>query len=194
MKSMIGQMKNLVLAVVLGLIVLPVGPGTVTAQEAAEQAAEEAPGQSSSLPPVRPSEMPLLPPRPQPQPLRPAPEWHDLDDDALLPGQRLTRVRIAVLNATGKERGAYRVALMLDAARRRPLENRMGLMIDLVNISSSEGYSRADTVVFYKPGFLRPALILAQAIPGQTLVEAMRPESMTRTGVDVEVLINRALP
>jgi hypothetical protein len=41
---------------------------------------------------------------------------------------------------------------------------------------------------------LRPALILAQAIPGQTRVESMRTERTPRAGVDVEVVVNRALP
>jgi hypothetical protein len=166
------------------------------AQEESTDAAVPPESEAQAEPPrgIRPAEMPPLPKPPPPLPLKAAPRWEDIEDEENIPGQPVTRVRIAVLNATGRERGANQVALLLDTVRRRPLENRIGMMIEVVNISAGAGTFGTDTVVYYRPGFLRPALILAQAIPGQTRVESMRTERTPRAGVDVEVVVNRALP
>jgi hypothetical protein len=105
-----------------------------------------------------------------------------------------TRVRIAVVNATGKPDGAAKVAVLLSEYRRRPLEDKLGLKIDLVNISTGYDRTQAPAVVYYRPGFLRAALLLAQAIPGDTMVSAMRPQALKRAGMDVEVVVGEALP
>ena len=106
----------------------------------------------------------------------------------------LTRVRIAILNATGNPAGAAKVAVLLGDYRRRPLEDKMGLKIELVNLSTSYQKTQAPAVVYYRQGFLRAALILARAIPGDTMVSAMRPEALKRAGVDVEVVVGEELP
>jgi hypothetical protein len=106
----------------------------------------------------------------------------------------LTRVRIAIVNATGKPAGAAKVAVLLSDYRRRPLEDKMGLKIELVNLSTGYERTQAPAMVYYRPGFLRPALLLAQVVPGDTIVAAMRPAALKRAGVDVEVVVGEELP
>jgi hypothetical protein len=122
------------------------------------------------------------------------PSKEDLTEALLYEREPLTRVRIAILNATGKPTGAAKVAVLLGDYRRRPLEDKMGLKIELVNISTSYQKTQAPAVVYYRPGFLRAALILARGIPGDTIVAAMRPEALKRAGVDVEVVVGEELP
>jgi len=105
-----------------------------------------------------------------------------------------TRVRLAIVNATGQANGAAKVAVLLSEYRRRPLEEKMGLKIDVVNISTGYERTQAPAVVYYRPGFLRAAMLLAQAIPGDTMVSAMRPQALKRAGMDVEVVVGEPLP
>jgi hypothetical protein len=105
-----------------------------------------------------------------------------------------TRVRIAIVNATGHPNGAAKVAVLLGEYQRRPLEDKMGLKIELVNLSTGYDRTKTPAVVYYRPGYLRAALLLAQAIPGDTMVAAMRPQALKRAGLDVEVVVGEALP
>jgi len=106
----------------------------------------------------------------------------------------LTRVRVAILNATGKPGGANKVALLLSEVKRRALENQIGLQIEVVNLSTAEGVPRGQSVLYYRPVFLRAALAMARAIPSEVLVRPMRPDGLKRAGVDVEIVMNEDLP
>jgi hypothetical protein len=116
------------------------------------------------------------------------------EESVLFEHEPPTRVRISILNATGAPDGAAKVAVLLGDYRRRHLEDKMGLKIELVNISTGDGRIPAPVAVYYRPGFLRAALLLARAIPGDTVVSAMRPQALKRAGVDVEVVVGQALP
>jgi hypothetical protein len=105
-----------------------------------------------------------------------------------------TRVRVAILNATGKAGGANKVALLLGEIMRQSLEDQIGLQIEVVNLSTADPVLPRQSVVYYRPAFLRAALALAKAIPGEQLVQPMRPAGMKRVGVDVEIRVNEALP
>lgn len=105
-----------------------------------------------------------------------------------------TRVRVAVLNATGKPGGANKVALMLGEYRRRNLEDRIGLRLEMVNVSKADIASVGGTVIYYRAEFLRAALIMAEEIPGDQVVAPMRPADLKRAGVDVEIVVGAEMP
>jgi LytR cell envelope-related transcriptional attenuator len=119
-------------------------------------------------------------------------EGRDLDN--LLGTEPPTRVRVAILNATGKTGGANKVAVLLGEYQRQVLEDQIGLQIEVVNLSNAENVRPGQSVIFYRPEFLRAALAMAKAIPGDQFVEPMRPAGLKRAGVDVEIVVGKELP
>jgi hypothetical protein len=169
---------------------IPMAPGAAMAPAAAPastggDALPTAPGPGAAVGPTAPGATAAA---------AGAPSKEELNETLLYEREPLSRVRIAILNATGKPAGAAKVAVLLGDYRRRPLEDKLGLKIELVNISSSDQKPQTPAVVYYRQGFLRAALILARAIPGDTMVAAMRPEALKRAGVDVEVVVGEELP
>ena len=106
---------------------------------------------------------------------------------------RPTMVRTAVVNASGVAGRGAQVAVLLQEVRRLGLERRMGMRLEVVNASNSSR-EQAQSVIFYRPGYLRAALALAEALPGDQAVERMKSEDMKRTGFDVEIWLGRDLP
>jgi hypothetical protein len=68
------------------------------------------------------------------------------------------------------------------------------MQLDVVNVSSAESVRPGQSIVFYRPEFLRAALAMAKAIPGSQYVEPMRPAGLKRAGVDVEIVVGKELP
>jgi hypothetical protein len=105
---------------------------------------------------------------------------------------RPTLVRIAVLNAlTGR---ANQVAALLMDVRRLALEQQMGMRLEVMNVSNAPGRELAQSVIYYRPGFLRAALVLAETLPGDQALAPMRAEQLQRMGIDVEIWLGRELP
>jgi len=151
---------------------------SVKSEGAQKQAANPATGKGA---PARPAA--------QATPAEPAEEA-----DSVLGPEPATHVRVEILNATGKPGGANKVALLLAEYARRNLEDRIGMQIEVVNVSSAESERPGQSIVFYRPEFLRAALAMAKAIPGEQFVEPMRPAGMKRAGVDVEIVVGKELP
>jgi hypothetical protein len=122
------------------------------------------------------------------------PSQAEINEELIYEREPLTRVRIAIINASGQPNGAAKVAVLLNDYKRRPLEDKMGLQIEVVNISTGYERTQAPAVLYYRPGYLKAAMVLARAIPGDTMVSAMRPQALKRAGVDVEVVVGSALP
>jgi hypothetical protein len=116
------------------------------------------------------------------------------EEDALYRLEPLSRVRVAVLNASGQPRESQKMAGLLGDYRRRALEDKLGLKIELVNIAVADTPVRAPVTLYYRPGFLRAALLMAQAIPGNNVVAPMRPENLKRAGIDVEIVVGTEQP
>ena len=122
------------------------------------------------------------------------PTQAEINEQLIYEREPATRVRIAIINASGQPNGAAKVAVLLNDYKRRPLEDKMGLQIEVVNISTGYERTQAPAVLYYRPGYLKAAMVLARAIPGDTMVSAMRPQALKRAGVDVEVVVGEALP
>ena len=158
------------------------------APQPASESASAAPANPSGAHPAAPADRPAAQAAVQPAP--PA----AVDDLERLLGEPPTRVRVAILNATGKPGGANKIAVLLSEVKRRALEDQIGLQIEVVNLSTAENGRAGQSVLFYRPEFLRAALAMAKAIPGEQFVQPMRPADLKRAGVDVEIVVGKELP
>ncbi len=100
-----------------------------------------------------------------------------------------TRVRVAVMDSSPKMVRAGRVAVLLTRFRKRDLEATIGMKIDLVNVSSIFDKPVRKNIVTYRPGYMRAALLIAKAIPGEQSIAPLRPEIRKKDGVDIEILL-----
>jgi len=105
-----------------------------------------------------------------------------------------TAVRVAVLDAAPSLQRAGRIAVLLTQFRKRELEEHIGMKIELANVSSIPEQPALGNVVFYRPGYLRAAALLARDIPGEQSVRIMPPERMAVSGVDVEIVLGQIAP
>jgi hypothetical protein len=172
------------LLLTLAAILLVAGGTAVLAQDAPKSAGASA----------RAGERDTQAATPSVTPVEGAPAVSADDLDSLLGPEPPTRVRVAILNATGKAGGANKVAVLLGEYKRQALEDQIGLQIEVVNLSATEIARPGQSILFYRPEFLRAALAMAKAIPGDQFVEPMRPASLKRAGVDVEIVVGKELP
>jgi len=105
-----------------------------------------------------------------------------------------TRVRVAIRDASGRNEAGTRIVVLLDQYQRRELERQIGLKLDVVNSSAVGRTPLGRSVIYYRPGFMRAALLIARAIPGNQIIEQMRPDSLHRIGVDVEIWVGKDTP
>ena len=104
---------------------------------------------------------------------------------------RPTLLRVAVLNASGGTDWASQVAVMLMDMRRLSLERKIGMHLEIANVSRAPGLGQAHSVVYYREGFLRAALALAEILPGAQALEPMPAERAKRKGIDVEIWLGK---
>ena len=100
-----------------------------------------------------------------------------------------THVRVAVMDSSPNLASAGRVAVLLTLFRKCDLEAHIGMKIDLVNVSSIATRPVRKNIVTYRPGFMRAALLIAKAIPGEQSIAPLRPEIRKKNGVDIEILL-----
>lgn len=98
-----------------------------------------------------------------------------------------TRVRIAILDVSGTLIRANNIALLLTQFRRRELEEKIGMKIELANWSKDNLRPRRGNVIYYRSGFLRAAMLVAKVVPGEQTVIPMPKAFAAKTGVDVEI-------
>ena len=63
------------------------------------------------------------------------------------------------------------------------------MKIELANVSRIRAKPAMGNVVFYRPQFLRAALLIAKAIPGEQSVRPMTPDRLQKSGIDVEIVL-----
>jgi hypothetical protein len=106
---------------------------------------------------------------------------------------RPTLVQVAIVNATGVAGLASQVSVLLTDIRRLALEKQLGMRVDVVNASSTEE-RLPQSVIYYRDGFLRAALTIAEELPHDQRMEPMTPGQARRMGVDVEIWLGKELP
>jgi len=120
-------------------------------------------------------------------------DWKRGALEGLYPDQPIT-IRVAVLNASGKAGRAGMVAFLLEEYRGKELARKLGKKIAVVNLSNLGGSAQRDSVIYYRPGFLRAALIMAKVIPGKQFVTPMPASLRGKIGVDVEIRLGLESP
>ena len=109
---------------------------------------------------------------------------------AMMVFQRPTRLQVSVLNASHQMDGAQRLAILLERHQRRNLENRIGMKLEITNISSvRERMILPKTKIYYRPNYLDAALAMAGLIPGEQIIEQMTLARRGKLGIDVEVYV-----
>lgn len=109
---------------------------------------------------------------------------------ALLVYQRPTVLQLSVLNASPNPQNAEKLAVLLDQSQRYYLENRIGMKLEITNISSvRESVTLPQTKIYFRPNYLAAALALAQSIPGDQMIEPMPLEHRGKIGIDIEIYV-----
>lgn len=123
-----------------------------------------------------------------------APEEEEEPRSYAAPWQsRPTLARMAVVNASGTPTMGNQVALLLSDLRRLALERKMGMRLEVVNMSNTTE-RLPQTVIYYRDGFLRAALTVAEQLPGDQSLAPMSPPQTQRAGIDVEIWLGKELP
>jgi hypothetical protein len=177
----------------------PEQPGTEPASESAAQQAEapEQPGtEPASESAAQQAEAPAMESKEAPEAAATAQEDKPWSENELSNTYQPhpTAVRVAVLDASGRSRGAGLIAFLLEEYRRKELERKIGKLITVVNQSRLMNIRLKNSIISYRPGNLRAALIMADVIPGKQYVVPIVPESTPKIGVDVEIRVGTELP
>ncbi|MGK5090958.1 LytR C-terminal domain-containing protein [Deltaproteobacteria bacterium TL4] len=109
---------------------------------------------------------------------------------AMLLLQRPKQLQLSILNASHQMDGAQRLAILIQRHHRRALEDRVGMKLEISNISSvRERIILPKTKIYFRPNYLDAALALSTLIPGEQIVEQMPLERRGKLGIDVEIYV-----
>ncbi len=109
---------------------------------------------------------------------------------ALFAYQQPLQLNLSILNASPHVSSAQRLAILLERQQRRALEDRLGMKLEILNISSvREEVSLMKTKIYFRPNFLKAALALSELIPGEQVVEPMPLSRTNKMGTDVEIYV-----
>ena len=113
---------------------------------------------------------------------------------ALMSYRHPEQLKIAVLNASPHVGGAQRLALTLDRQHKHVVEKRTGMKIKIVNISSvQEQTILPKTKIYFHANLLKTALILAEVLPGEQVLEPMSEDRGNKLATDVEIYVGKNL-
>jgi hypothetical protein len=111
---------------------------------------------------------------------------------AMLAYRQPIRLNVSVLNASRHVGGAQRLAILLERQQRRRIEQRVGMRLEVINISSvQEQMILPRTKIYYRPNMLKSAVTLADIIPGEQTVEPMPLNRGTKPTTDVEIYVGQ---
>jgi hypothetical protein len=111
---------------------------------------------------------------------------------ALMSYRQFDQLNVAVLNASPNPRAAQRFAVMLDRMQKRTIEKRMGMKLNIVNISSvNEQTILSKTKIYFHANLLKAALILADVLPGEQILEPVPDNRVSELANDVEIYVGK---
>ena len=109
---------------------------------------------------------------------------------ALMSFRHFDQLNVAILNASPHLGGAQRLAVMLDRQQKRMIEKRMGMKLKIVNISSvREQTILPKTKIYFHANFLKAALILAEVLPGEQVLEPVPDSRVSNLATDVKIYV-----
>ncbi len=111
---------------------------------------------------------------------------------ALMSYRHFDQLNIAVLNASPKIGAAQSFAIMLDRMQKLEIEKRMGMKLNVVNISSvQEQTILPKTKIYFHANLLKAALILAEILPGEQVLEPVPDSKTSELANDVEIYVGK---
>ena len=111
---------------------------------------------------------------------------------ALMSYRRVDKLNLTILNASPHPDSAQRLAVLLDRQQKRTIEKRIGMKLKIVNISSvREQTILPKTKIYFHANLMREALILAQILPGEQVIEPMPKSRISKLATDVEIYVGK---
>ncbi len=111
---------------------------------------------------------------------------------ALMLYRRVDQLNITFLNASPHSDSAQRLAVLLDRQQKRTIEKQIGMKLKIVNISSvREQTILPKTKIYFHANLMREALILAQILPGEQVIEPMPESRISKLATDVEIYVGK---
>ncbi|MBF0351700.1 MAG: LytR C-terminal domain-containing protein [SAR324 cluster bacterium] len=109
---------------------------------------------------------------------------------AMMVYQRPSRLQVSILNASHQVNAAQRLAVFMERHQRRMLEDKIGMKLEVTNISSvREKFILPKTKIYYRPNYLDSALKMSEVIPGEQIIESMPLDRRGKLGIDVEIYV-----
>jgi len=109
---------------------------------------------------------------------------------ALMSFRHFDQLNVAILNASPHLGGAQRLAMMLNHQKKRLIEKRMGMKLKIVNISSvKEQTILPKTKIYFHANFFKAALILAEFLPGEQILEPLSDSRGSNLATDVKIYV-----
>ena len=111
---------------------------------------------------------------------------------ALMSYRHFDQLNVAVLNASPNAGAAQSFAVMLDRKQKRTIENRMGMKLNIVNISSVRKQTiLPKTKIYFHANLLKAALILAEVLPGEQVLEPVPDSRTNKQATDIEIYVGK---
>ena len=111
---------------------------------------------------------------------------------ALMSFRHFDQLNVAVLNASPNQGAAQSFAVMLDRKQKRTIEKRMGMKLNIVNISSvREQTILPKTKIYFHANLLKAALILAEVLPGEQVLEPVPDSRTSKLSTDIEIYVGK---
>ena len=98
-------------------------------------------------------------------------------------------VRIAVLSSPARPAAGQRIGMILGKFQKKRLEKALGRKVMVAYVSRSTKKHGENTIIRYRPDFLKAAIQVAAVLPKNQVVEAMQPSDMALHEVDVIVYL-----
>ena len=109
---------------------------------------------------------------------------------ALMSYRKFDQIKISVLNASHIKDAAHRIAAMIDRKQRKKIEKRIGMNLKIINISSINQRTILNkTKIYFHPNFLRSALVLAEFLPGEQLLEPFPENRKRKNSNDLQIVV-----
>ena len=111
---------------------------------------------------------------------------------ALMLYRRIDQLNITILNASPHSDSGQRLAALLGRQQKSTIEKQIGMKLKIVNISSvREQTILPKTKIYFHANLMREALILAQILPGEQVIEPMPESRISKLATDVEIYVGK---
>jgi len=111
---------------------------------------------------------------------------------ALMSYRRVDQLNLTILNASPHPDSAQRLAVLLNRKQKRNIEKQIGMKLKIINISSvREQTILPKTKIYFHSNLMREALILAQILPGEQVIEQMPEIINSKLATDMEIYVGK---